>query len=208
MLTIYGNPLSTCTRKVLCLLAEKNAPFEFSLIDFTKGEHKKPAFLARQPFGQVPAIDHDGFELFESRAICRYLDEVLDGPKLIPGDVRDRAVVEQWISVESANFTPHAMKIIYQLMLGPMRGQTPDLTIVEMARASLGHTLSVMEARLERSEYLAGPEFTLADLVYLPYIEFLFACEQGDLITGHPLVGAWWSRCSARPSWRRAAGRG
>ncbi len=208
MLTVYGNYLSTCTRKVLCLLAEKEAPFEFVVVDFTKGEHKKPNYLARQPFGQVPAIDHDGFGLFESRAICRYLDEVIDGPRLIPGDARSRAVVEQWISVESANFTPHAMKIIYQLLLGPMRGQTPDPRVVEAGRTSLGHTLSIMEARLEKSAYLGGPEFTLADLVYLPYIEYLFGCEQGDLITGHPLVGAWWTRCSSRPSWRKAAGRG
>jgi len=207
MLTVYGNYLSTCTRKVLCLLAEKAAPFEFVVVDFTKGEHKKPNFLARQPFGQVPAIDHDGFGLFESRAICRYLDEVMDGPRLIPGDARSRAVVEQWISVESANFTPHAMKIIYQLLLGPMRGLTPDPRVVEAARTSLGHTLSIMEARLEKSAYLGGPEFTLADLVYLPYIEYLFACEQGDLITGHPLVGAWWNRCSSRPSWRKASGK-
>lgn len=65
MLTIYGNPLSTCTRKVLCLLAEKNAPFEFSLIDFHQGRAQEacPSWC-RQPFGQVPAIDHDGFELF------------------------------------------------------------------------------------------------------------------------------------------------
>ena len=207
MLTVYGNPLSTCTRKVLCLLAEKRAPFEFSVVDFTKGEHKQPAYLARQPFGQVPAIEHDGFALFESRAICRYLDEVLDGPKLIPGDARQRAVVEQWISVESANFTPHAMKIIYQLFFGPMRGQTPDPKVIESARTTLGHTVSIMETRLVRSEYLAGPAFSLADLVYLPYIEYLFACGQGDLITGHPLVGAWWARCSARPSWLEATGK-
>ena len=207
MLTVFGNPLSTCTRKVLCLLAEKDAPYEFSLIDFTKGEHKQPAFLARQPFGQVPTIDHDGFALFESRAICRYLDEALPGPKLIPGDAQHRALVEQWISVESANFTPHAMKILYQVFFGPMRGQTPDPKAVEAARTTLGHTLSIMEARLEKSAYLAGPGFTLADLVYLPYIEFLFACEQGDLITGHPLVGAWWTRCSTRPSWLKATGK-
>jgi glutathione S-transferase len=207
MLTVYGNPLSTCTRKVLCLLAEKDAAFEFAVIDFTRGEHRTSAYLARQPFGQVPAIDHDGFALYESRAICRYLDEAFDGPKLIPGDARQRAVVEQWISVESANFTPHAMKILYQLFFGPMRGQTPDAKVIEAARTTLGHTLSIMETQLVKTEYLAGSTFTLADLVYLPYIEYLFACGQGDLITGHPLVGAWWSRCSARPSWLTATGK-
>jgi glutathione S-transferase len=207
MLTLFGNPMSTCTRKVLCLLAEKGAEFEFSVVDFGKGEHKQPAHLARQPFGQVPAIQHDDFALYESRAICRYLDEVLPGARLIPGDAQHRAVVEQWISVESANFTPHAMKIIYQLVLGPARGLTPDPKAVEAGRVALGHTITILEARLEKSPYLAGAEFTLADVCYLPYIEYLFACGQGDLITGHPAVGGWWGRCSARPSWAKAAGR-
>lgn len=207
MLTVYGNPMSTCTRKVLCLLDEKGAAFEFSVVDFTKGEHKQPAHLARQPFGQVPAIEHDGFALYESRAICRYLDEVLGGPKLIPGDAKHRAIVEQWISVESANFTPHAMKVLYQLFFGPMRGQTPNPAVVTAARASLQHTLAIVERQLAQTPFLAGTEFTLADIVFLPYIEFLVACGQGDLFAASPAVSAWWARCSTRPSWLKAAGK-
>lgn len=207
MLTVYGNPMSTCTRKVLCLLDEKGADFEFSVVDFTKGEHKQPAHLARQPFGQVPAIDHDGFALYESRAICRYLDEALGGPKLIPGDGKHRAIVEQWISVESANFTPHAMKILYQLFFGPMRGQAPDQAVVTAARTSLQHTLAIVERQLAQTPFLAGTEFTLADIVFLPYIEYLVACGQGDLFTARPAVSAWWTRCSTRPSWLTAAGK-
>src|SRR4051795_9201851 len=79
---VYGHPISTCTRKVLATLAEKGAAFEFVVVDLFKGEHKAAEHLARQPFGQVPVLEHDDFRMYESRAIIRYLDEVLPGKKL------------------------------------------------------------------------------------------------------------------------------
>jgi len=112
MIKLYGNPMSTCTRKVLATLHETQTPFEMNVIDLGKGEHKQPAHMARQPFGQVPAIDDDGFSMYESRAIARYLDGKAGG-KLTPTDPKHRAKMEQWISVEVENFTPHAMKFVY-----------------------------------------------------------------------------------------------
>ena len=62
MIKLYGNPASTCTRKVLTALAETDTPYELHIVDLGKGEHKKEPNLVRQPFGQIPAIDDDGFE--------------------------------------------------------------------------------------------------------------------------------------------------
>src|SRR5690349_14977774 len=101
MLTVYGHPMSTCTRKVLMTLAENEMPFEMSVVDFATGAHKKEPHISRQPFGRIPAIDDDGFQLFESRAICRYLDEK-GGNKLVPSDAKARAKMEQWISIETS----------------------------------------------------------------------------------------------------------
>src|SRR5271169_2565324 len=108
---LYGHPMSTCTRKVLTTLAEKGHEADFVIVDLMKGEHKQEAHVARQPFGRVPALDDGGFWLYESRAIVRYLDEKLAGPKLTPADIQDRASMEQWISVEYSYFSPAAMKI-------------------------------------------------------------------------------------------------
>ena len=72
VLKLYGNPHSTCTQRVLTVLHELAIPHELVVIDFAKGEHKAPAFLAVQPFGQVPYIDDDGFKLFESTPIARH----------------------------------------------------------------------------------------------------------------------------------------
>ena len=71
---LYGMAMFTCTRRVRCVLEEMGLPYELVLVDLSKGEHKQPAHLAIQPFGQVPVLeDNDGTKIFESRAIMRYL---------------------------------------------------------------------------------------------------------------------------------------
>ena len=107
MIKLYGNPMSTCTRKVLTVLAETGTPYELTLIDMGKGQHKQEAHLARQPFGQIPTIDDDGFTLYESRAICRYLNAKFAGA-LVPTDLQQRARMDQWLTGEQFNFSPNA----------------------------------------------------------------------------------------------------
>jgi glutathione S-transferase len=204
---VYGHPLSTCTRKVLATLAEKGQKAEFVLVDILAGAGKSPEHLARQPFGQIPVLEDDGFMMYESRAICRYLDEVLPGEKVLPHDPKARAAVEQWISVEASNFTPTAMIIIVETVFTKMRGAEPDAAKVEAARQKLGTTLDIMEKQLSGNSFIAGSHFSLADICYLPYIEYLFFGGQGDLITSRPHVSAWWTRCSERPSWKIATGK-
>jgi glutathione S-transferase len=202
MLQIFGHPMSTCTRKVLMSLHETNTPYELVVVDFAKGEHKQPAHLARQPFGQLPALEDDGFSMYESRAMCRYINEKVDG-KLIPKDAKARAVMEQWISVESANFTPHAMKFIYQHVF--QRAQ--DAGVLENAGKSLETALGVMEARLAKSPFLAGNDLTLADVGFAPYIEYAMGTPLKDTFAKFPHVMTWWNKISERPTWQKTAGR-
>jgi glutathione S-transferase len=204
---VYGHPLSTCTRKVLATLAEKGQKAEFELVDILAGAGRAPEHLARQPFGQIPVLEDNGFMVYESRAICRYLDEVLPGEKVLPHDPKARAAVEQWISVETSNFTPTAMTIIVETVFSKMRGAEPDAAKVEAARQKLGTTLDIMEKQLSGNTFIAGAHFSLADICFLPYIEYLFFGGQGDLITSRPNVSAWWTRCSERPSWKIATGK-
>ena len=123
VLKLYGNPLSTCTKRVATVLKEKNVPFEFIPVDFAKGEHKAPAFLEKQPFGQVPYIDDDGFILYESRAIGRYiaLKYKGQGTPLIPdpSDVRATAKFEEAASVEQSNFDIFASGLAAEKVFKP-----------------------------------------------------------------------------------------
>lgn len=204
---VYGHPMSTCTRKVLTILAERNADFEFVLVDLMTGAHKQAEHLARQPFGQIPVFEDGDFRMYESRPIIRYLDEVLPGKKLTPSDAKGRAIMEQWMSVETSNFTPHAMKIIYEDLFKKLQGAQPDAATIQAGETAVSKTLDILEKRLGEVEYIAGADFTLADICYMPYIEYLFASGHGELITSRPNVAAWWNRISARPSWLTATGK-
>jgi glutathione S-transferase len=202
---LYGSPISTCTRKVLCTLAEKGAQHEFELIhvDIMKGEQKRPDYLqAHQPFGVVPALDDDGFTMYESRAIIRYLDARLPGTKLTPADARGRARMDQWTSVEYSYFSAPAMRLVREKMFHPLRGLPVDAQNVAAARAELTRTLDVLDQALAAQPYLAGEEFSLGDIGFMPYIEYLYAAQESELITSRPHVAPWWKRVSERPSWQ------
>ena len=203
---LYGHPASTCTRKVLCALHEKGAAFDFQIIDITKGEQKSPEHLARQPFGVVPALEDGDFGLYESRAIIRYLDQVLPGVALTPADPKARAKMEQWISVEQSYFTPPAMKAIMNLWYAPMSGNAPDQSVIDAGLTGAGKALDVLESALPEGGYLAG-EFSLADICYAPYLQYLEDMGIGAIIGARPKVAAWWGRIKARPSWRNAIGK-
>ena len=202
MIKLYGNPMSTCTRKVLATLHETQTPFEMNVIDLGKGEHKQPAHMARQPFGQVPAIDDDGFSMYESRAIARYLDGKAGG-KLTPTDPKHRAKMEQWISVEVENFTPHAMKFVYEGVF--KRPQTPEVMANATTRLELA--CSVLDKNLSGKQFLVGDQFTIADICYSPYIEYGMMTAAKAVFAKFPNFMAWWGRASERPAWMKAAGR-
>ncbi len=201
MIKLYGNPRSTCTRKVLMTLAELKTPFEMNVVDFTKGEHKQEPHISRQPFGRIPTIDDDGFEMFESRAICRYLNERANG-HLVPGDAQGRAKMEQWISVETSEFSVNAMKFIYEHTF--KRAQDP--AVLEAAGKALTLTCSVMDKQLAKTDFIAGPTFTLADIGYMPYAEYLMGGPAKTFLTANPHVSSWWTRISTRPTWQTVIG--
>ena len=202
MIKIFGHPASTCTRKVLMTLAETKTPFELTLVDFAKGEHKQQPHLGRQPFGQIPAIDDDGFSFYESRAICRYINEKVGG-SLVPGDIKGRALMEQWISVETSNFTPHAMKFISPHVF--QRHQEP--AVLEAAGKGLETALGVLEIGLTKSPFLAGAQLSLADVCFMPYVEYAMLTPVKATFAKYPHVSAWWTKVSERPAWHKAIGK-
>lgn len=203
MLKIYGHPASICTRTVMMTAAETKVPYELALVDFMKGDHKAPAHLARQPFGRMPAIDDDGFAMFESRAIARYLADKAGG-SLVPSDARAKAKMEQWISVETSEYNGHAMKFIYQHVF-----QRPqEAAVLDAARAALEVTLGVMETQLKETTYLAGAEFSLADICFMPCTEYLMGTPAKEILAAYPHVMGWWNRVRERPTWRATTGKG
>ena len=204
---VYGHPFSPGTRLVLMALAEMNVDYELVPLDFAKGDHKQPAHLARQPFGKMPAIEHDGLTLFESRAIARYIVEAFPGPSFIPTDATQRAFLEQWLNVEALEFLPVAHPLGLELVIKPAMGMgQPDAARVETLRASLLPVLGVLDKALEGKTHLVGERFTLADMVYIPDFELLHVGGEGERIAKFANVARWWKTISARPAWTRAKG--
>ena len=203
---LYGNPASTCTRRVLAVAAEKNASVELITLDFARGEHKLPDHFARQPFGVVPALDDDGFVLYESRAIMRYLDELLPGVSLTPSSVADRARMEQWISVEYSYFSGTVMKAVLEIWYASMRGDAPDPEVVAAGVKGAERALDVLEEALADREFLVG-ELSLADITFAPYLQYMQDMGIDAGVKARPNVAAWWARVSGRPAWQRAIGR-
>ncbi|KAI8904229.1 glutathione S-transferase-like protein [Powellomyces hirtus] len=202
---IHGMAMSTCTQRVAIALREKNVPFEIVPIDFAKGQHKGPEHLKIQPFGQVPVMEDDGFFLFESRAIVRYIANKYkdQGTRLIPTDVKGAALVEQWASVEVADFDPYASAIVFEKVFKGMFGLgEADESKVKELRSKLDEKLDVYEKILSTRSYLAGEEVSFADLFHLPYGSLLTPAGHGDAIASRPNVKAWFDRLSARQSWK------
>ena len=114
VLKLYGLALATCTKRVRVVLEELNVRYEFIVVDILKGEQHDPEYKKIQPFGQIPYIDDDGFVLFESRAICRYIALKYGGiGKLIPdqSDLQKTAFFERAASIELTNYDPYVSTI-------------------------------------------------------------------------------------------------
>ncbi|KAF7346825.1 Glutathione S-transferase [Mycena sanguinolenta] len=153
---------------VALTLAEMKIPFEHVVVDMDAKEHKTPEHMAKHPFGQIPLIDDDGFIVYESRAICRYLIEKYSnqGPDLLPKGLKERALVEQAAAVEYATFHPALLPVLREGVIKPYHGQPVDQAVLDEALKELSAKLDVYEVILGEHKFLAGDEFTFADLCH------------------------------------------
>ena len=202
---LYGDPLSSSTRKALVTLAEKNAAYQLVRVELAAGEQQSRAHRTRHPFARVPALEHGAFVLYETSAILRYLDDVLPGPMLTPRDPRERARMEQWLSVESAYLEPAIAKLTSELRTGPHYGVPPDAMEVADARSQVSECLAVLDRALAGRKHLVGAQFSLAEIVFVAALSVLLDLRQGDLVRARPNVFRLWVSGSARPSFCDAA---
>ncbi|KAG8977059.1 hypothetical protein FRC05_002580 [Tulasnella sp. 425] len=211
VLTIIGDDVATCTRRIKVVLFEKGVDFVIKPIDWTIREHKTEAYLEKQPFGQIPVLDDEGFILFESRAIGRYIATKYanQGTKLIPDpkDLKAVALFEQAACVEQADFEPAASGIAVEKFSNPYKGLATDEDKFQKHVEALNAKLDGYDRMLTKTKYLAGDEITLVDLWHLPHGEIAekFAPE---VFESHPKFYAWWQALKTRPSWIKANEKG
>src|SRR5688572_7204323 len=202
---IHGHPWSINTRKTLMTLAEKGHEATLALVMLPKGEHKRLQHLALHPFGKVPVLEDEDLILYETHAIDRYLDAKLPGPRLVPASPREAARVDQWIGIADSYLVPHAHPVVVELLFRRYLGGERNDQAVATGRAGLPQALDVADAALASSPHLAGSAFTLADIHWMPYVEYLERVAEGEAIARRPHLAAWWKRVSERPTWQRVA---
>jgi glutathione S-transferase len=198
-IVIHGVPGSPYVRKALLVCLEKGAPHRLQALGM--GENKTPAHLARHPFGRIPAIEHDGFALYETQAIMRYVDEAFAGPALQPADPKARARMSQVMNIVDCYVMPSmSAGIGWNRIVAPKFGMPVNEDAVKAAIAPSKVALGALETILDGNAYMAGDTVSLADLMLIPHIDLLPASPEGaEIIAGSPLL-AWRERMMARPS--------
>jgi glutathione S-transferase len=200
---VHSVPGSPFGRAVLATLEEKGAAYQ--LAPLPPGSSKSPEHLARHPFGRVPVLEHDGFMLYETQAILRYLDRVLPQPALTPADPRQAARMDQVMNVSDWYLFQGVGNVIgFQRIVGPrFMGLTPDEAVIEAAMPH-AHTVFAELARLLGEQpFMAGDTLTLADLHTAPHASFLSLTPEWAALTApHPNLLAWIERLEARPSFQ------
>ena len=115
MLKIWGRNTSSNVQKAMWAVGELGLPHQRIDIGGPFGKNKEPAYLAMNPNGLVPVIDEDGFVLYESNAITRYLAARHGQGTLWPDDLRARADVDRWMEWQSTGYTPAMLQAFWQL---------------------------------------------------------------------------------------------
>jgi len=199
---VYGDAISTYVRSVRLALEEKGVPHTLESVDLVKGEHKNAGFLARQPWGKMPAFSHDGNDLYETSAILRYIDDVFPSPALMPSTPSARARVNQVMSiVDSYGYPASVTNIFIPRVLVPMLGGETDEAQIETAKPMAALFLKEISRLLNNDRFFGGNTLSLADITVLPVLTYLQATPEGAALIGAaPSIGRWMERMNSRAS--------
>ena len=198
---LFGPKISTYVRTARLTLSEKDVDYDLTEVDMFAGAHKQESHLKRHPFGKVPALEHEGFILYETCAIQRYVDEAFRGPRLQPGEPRGRARMTQAISlIDSYAYPPIVERIVIPRFVAMRDGSKPDEAGIEAAIPQARQAIDALEA-LIAGEFMAGKSLSLADLHLVPVYDYFRQTPEGEsLLSGAPKLSRWWATMSRRES--------
>lgn len=196
---LHGFPLSGHAHRARLQLALMGLPFEETTVDLAGGAQKQPAFLAKNPFGQVPVIEDGATVIADSNAILVYLATRYDEERRwLPTDPAAQAAVQRWLSVAAGPLAhgPAAARA------AAVFGRPSNPAHAETARS----LFATMERHLEGRAWLAADHATIADIALYTYTAH---APEGDVsLEPYPQIRAWLGRVEALPGFvpmRRAA---
>jgi glutathione S-transferase len=204
---LYGASYSVYTRIARLALEEKGVPYRLAETDIFAAGGPPADHLQRHPFGRIPALDHDGFALYETASIARYVDDAFPGPALQPETVASRARMTQIVSLlDSYGYRPMVWDVYVERVLAGEEGRVPDEDRIAAGLAQAAIVLGELERMIEARAFLAAENLTLADLHAAPMIAYFRLTPEGaQTLSCHSRLGAWWERMNCRPSLQRTA---
>jgi len=201
MIKLYTFPPSTNSRKVRIALLEKGLEFERINVDLTKREQKSPEYLQIHPLGQIPALDDEGFVVYDSTIINEYLEDEYPYPSLMPKDSEGRARARMLEDFRDSHFNPFFVHIIHEMR--KPEGER-DAARIDNAKAEITKVFDRTERELKGKEYLVG-NFSLADAAFMSNIDLLDRFGIPVDAAKYPNTVAWIARLKTRPSYAASA---
>lgn len=198
---VYGADYSVYVRIVRLVLAEKGIDYELVPVDVFAAEGVPAWYFEHHPFGRIPAFCYDGFRLFETSAIARYVDEGFDGPALQPSDPRARATMNQTIGMLDA-YGYRAM--VWDVAVERLEKAEPDEELIAGGLAQAETVLKMLTSLKPQGPWLLGDQLTLADLHAAPIIAYFVKVSEGQKVLAEfPDIRDWYARIAARPGFVR-----
>jgi glutathione S-transferase len=232
MIELYHNDMSVCAQKVRFALAEKKLKWEGHHLNLRAGDQQRPEYLKLNPNAVVPTLVDDGKVIIESTVICEYLDDAYPEPPLRPKDAVGRARMRLWTkqldegvhaatSVVSSAIAFRYQKLaigmeelekFHQKMPDPIKRERSwenvtkgvDSRYFPESIKRFDKLLADMETALAENPWLAGKEFSLADIGYAPYVTRLDHLQLQFLWDKRPHIPAWYERLLERQGYKES----
>jgi glutathione S-transferase len=199
--TLYGADYSVYVRIARVALEEKGVVYELVPLDIFAAEGIPAWYIEHHPFGRIPAFEHDGFRLFETNAIARYVDEAFDGPALQPADARSRARMGQIIGMLDAY---GYRSMVWDVAVERLEKEAPDEGLIAGGLSQAETVLKVLTSLKTNGPWLLGDRLTLADLHAAPIIAYFVKVSEGrNLLARFADIQDWYARIAARQSFIR-----
>lgn len=199
MLKIWGRATSSNVQKATWALEELGLAYDRADVGGPFGGLDKPEFKAMNPNARIPVLEDDGFILWESNVIVRYLAHKAKAEALWPSDPKARATADMWMDWQQTVMWMDYVVLIVGLVRTPPEKR--DNAAIEAARQRLIPVMTMLDAQLKKTPYLAGQSFTLGDIPagVFAWRWFELPIERPAL----PALEAWYKKLQARPAYKK-----
>lgn len=201
---IYAFPPSPRSFKVLWAAHQFGIDYEFQFVDLFKGDQRKPGYAALNPNARAPVVDDGGYLLWESNAIVEYFASLKPASGAVPQETRARLSIIKWLFWESSHWDQACAIFVFQnLLKRRLSLGEPDAAEIARGNQLFERAAQVLDSELQKHRYVAGDQFTAADL---SVGADMCLAEAAQYPIG-PFGGIrrWHNELRSMPSWQKTA---